>query len=134
MSSDYKRKERETINRAYDLLGYLASACDWTAPGMLKEALKIERRERSCITAAKALIVECAAEGMDPDGGPCARDLYGYARGCMLAVVLGAGLRDRILSARRDDQKTKRVRFMDYAAEAHVAHRAAQGRALDALV
>lgn len=84
----YTAAEKRAIVAAFDEIAYMLDAWNHSAPHRFREALKIERRERSCITTAKALLVNGFAEGMKSD--PPASTLAGYSEGIAVAVMIGA--------------------------------------------
>ena len=90
---NYTAAERRTIVAAWDAVAYLMDASGHREPHRLREALKVEKRERSCATAAKALIVRGFAEGMADD--PPASTLAGYSEGIAAGVMLGADYQRR---------------------------------------
>jgi hypothetical protein len=92
---NYTAAERRTIGAAWDAVAYLMDASGHREPHRLREALKVERRERSCVTAAKALIVRGFEEGMRDD--PPASTLAGYSEGIAAGVMLGADYQRRTL-------------------------------------
>ncbi len=92
---NYTAAERREIGVAWDAVAYLMDASGHSEPHRLREALKVERRERSCVTAAKALIVRGFAEGMADD--PPASTLAGYSEGVAAGVMLGADYQRRAL-------------------------------------
>lgn len=54
--------DRETVNDTWHRVMDLADRTDWTAPKLLREALKTERRERSSLAMAKGMILTGMAE------------------------------------------------------------------------
>jgi hypothetical protein len=54
---------------------------------MLLDALAHERKERSCIYAAKGVLCDSARHGAV--ARPTAADLLGISRGCQLAAIYG---------------------------------------------
>jgi hypothetical protein len=83
---NYTAAERRTIDRAYSAVSYIV---DHTGDGYtLAEALRHERRERSCVTVAKALIVAGFADGRKRN--PRAAELAHISAGIMRAAILGA--------------------------------------------
>lgn len=84
----YTAAEKRAIHDAYDEIAYTMDATGHREPHRLREALKMERRCRSCITAAKALLVNGFAEGMREN--PTASTLAGFSEGIAVAVILGA--------------------------------------------
>lgn len=119
---NHTTEERDAIRRAYNELGGLAGRFDTRAAHELREALKEERRERSGIDVARALLVESAAHGPRDR----AADLYGYTDGCRRAAMLGAALY-RSLGSRYRRWRRQRAQ------PAIEAHRTAVLRALDSL-
>ena len=92
---NYTAAERREIGAAWDAVAYLMDSSGHREPHRLREALKVERRERSCVTAARALIVRGFAEGMADD--PPASTLAGYSDGIAAGVMLGADYQRRAL-------------------------------------
>ena len=92
---NYTAAERRTIGAAWDAVAYLMDASGHREPHRLREALKVEKRERSCITAARAMIVRGFAEGMADD--PPASTLAGYSEWIAAGVMLGADYQRRAL-------------------------------------
>lgn len=92
---NYTAAERRTIGAAWDAVAYMMDASGHREPHRLREALKVEKRERSCVTAAKAMIVRGFAEGMADD--PPASTLAGYSEGIAAGVMLGADYQRRAL-------------------------------------
>jgi len=99
--SEYTRKEREIINRAYQAVEYAFSCHDHTGPRLWSEALRIERGDRGSIHAAKALLVQCFRDGFNSPDSPAA-ELYGLSHGCLLATVAGAGFAAAIRRSEED--------------------------------
>jgi hypothetical protein len=119
---NYTAAEKKAIGAAWDEIAYLMDATGHSEPHRLRDALKTERRVRSCITAAKALIVNGFAEGMKSN--PPASTLAGYSEGVSIGVILGADHRLRRSGAvgRHDPTPTDRERLprlLDAAREAH---------------
>lgn len=123
MALNYRRAEARDINDAWAHLVDAASSMDMgTGATLLRDALACERRERSSTLAARALICREVAEAIALCGDR-ARDLYGMARGCLLARVLGHGIRDRAPDRARN--------LRPVLARAVAAQRSAVARALD---
>lgn len=94
MSIDYTRKQTQAIRDAFRDLEYVASCADMRARFELREALKHERRERSSILVAKALLVECFLEGLeDPAMNALAVD--GVSKGCQAMLLFGVRIAHR---------------------------------------
>lgn len=116
----YTKREREIINAAWDNLLHYASCTDWTAEHMLKNALKSERRETTCITSAKGLLCKSFMEGFEQN--PTAADLYGVRSGCRSAMIAGAYLPPRYEATEA---------FFNSLHHAAIAHETALCRSLD---
>lgn len=129
----YTKKEREAINAAYYALHQLTDHIGRNY--QLDKAEKLERRERSNIISARALLVDSA------DCGPRLRagDLDSYADGCAIAAMIGGRLYadDYRPSDRYSSGKSNRQRFQawrrKYVGPCREAQHAAITRALDAL-
>lgn len=80
--------ERRAVNAAFDEIASMLDAWNHRDPHRLRLALKHERRERSCVAVAKALLVKGFAEGMSID--PPASTLAGYSDGIAVSVMIGA--------------------------------------------
>ena len=120
----YTAAERRTIDAAWYGVAYLMDASGHREPHRLREALKVEKRERSCVTAAKALIVRGFAEGMADD--PPASTLAGYSEGIAAGVMLGADYQRRALRFSSDSAAgsltAKLPSMLDAASAAHDAY------------
>lgn len=86
---NYTAAEKRAIGAAFDEVAYLMEATGHREERRLRESLKVERRDRSCGTTAKALICNAFADGMRHD--PPASALACYSDGLADAVILGAG-------------------------------------------
>ena len=85
----YTAAERRTIDRAYNAVAYIV---DHTGDGYtLRDCLRHERRERSCATVAKALVVAGFADGRKRN--PRATEIAYLSAGIMRAAILGAASR-----------------------------------------
>lgn len=128
----YTAAEKRAIGAAWDEITYTMDAAGHGEPRRLREALKVERRERSCLTVAKALIVRGFAEGMESD--PPASTLAGYSEGIAVGVMLGAdyGRRRSGSVGRHDPTGPDRDRLPRLIAEAKAAHDAYMDRGLTA--
>lgn len=127
----YTAAEKRAIEAAFDEIAYMMDATGHSEPHRLREALKIERRERSSITAAKALLVNGFAEGIAKD--PPASTLKSYSAGIATAVMLGAdyGRRRRVgVVGLYDPTPPDRERMPTLLAAAKAAHDAYMGRGL----
>ena len=90
MENTFTRAEIKAISDAYSAITYETECTNWSDAPMWRDALKMERPQRDSIHMAKALLVQSFAAGMNhpiPAG-----DLYGTARGCIFAMILGAGM------------------------------------------
>lgn len=128
---NYTAAERREITDAFDAVAYAMDCAGHREPHRLREALKVERRERSCVTAAKALIVRGFAEGMRDD--PRASTIAGYSEGIAAAVMLGADYGRRESIGRGDTlARADREKMAARLAAASVAHDAYIARGLAA--
>ena len=84
----YTAAERRAIDAAWVEVEAAAESMGHREPHRLRAALRIERRERSCVTAARALLVRGWIEGMRDD--PPASTVAGYSDGIAAAVLMGA--------------------------------------------
>lgn len=130
---EYTAAEKRAINAAWDEIAYMMDATGHREPHRLRAALKAERKCRSCITSAKALIASGFAEGMDSD--PPASTLAGYSDGIAAGVMLGAdyGRRRRGGVGRHDPTGTDRDRLPSLLKAAAAAHDAYIRRGLSTL-
>ena len=87
----YTAAERRTIDNAYSAICYIADHLGHSQSAALRDAVKYERRERSSITVAKALLVAGFASGRDHNTP--ASDLACISRGIMAATIVGADSR-----------------------------------------
>lgn len=87
MLIQFTRKQRERINRAWHYAEDFASRTDLIAGRMLKDALRLERKDRSDMALCKGMLVNCLAD--NPTTRTIA-DLYTVGRGCQLAYILAA--------------------------------------------
>lgn len=127
---NYTAAEKRAIGDAWDEVMHLMEATGHSEPHRLRAALKVERRCRSCITAAKALLVNGFAEGMESN--PVASTLAGYSEGIAAAVILGAdhGLRRSGSVGRHDPTPADRERLPRLLAAAAEAHNSYIARGL----
>lgn len=117
--------ETKVINHAFYACQRLEQ--DATAhTNRLEQAAKFERKERSSMTVARALVVQSFYLGLMND--PTASTLAGMSAGCRDAVIVGA-------ECRKIDAHTVRNQYGigTYAAAASEAHRAYIQRGLDAV-
>jgi hypothetical protein len=84
----YTAAERRTIDDAYSAVAYIVDHSDHSGPYALRQALRGERRERSSVTVAKALLVAGFADGRKRN--PRALELAYLADGVAAAAILGA--------------------------------------------
>jgi hypothetical protein len=133
MASDYNRNETAAIDRAaawiVDLLETYTSggARDW------REALKYEKKGRSGIAVARALMVRGFLEGWKDN--PPASTLAGYSIGIAVAAIFGADMQRRF--SRSSDDTLRRsgfdaTGFVAALEAAAAAHNAAISRRLEA--
>jgi hypothetical protein len=99
-ATDYTAKEKAAINTAYSAITYETECTNWSDAPLWRDALKLERPQRNTVTDAKALLVSSFAAGMNH--AVSAGDLYGMARGCTFATILGAGMVRRFDLAKLD--------------------------------
>jgi hypothetical protein len=127
----YSSTQKRAIDAAWDAVAYLMDSTGHREPHRLREALKVERRERSCVTAAKALIVRGFAEGMADD--PPASTLAGYSEGIAAGVMLGADYQRRALRFGHDSvARSVAEKLPALLAAATAAHDAYIARGLEA--
>lgn len=88
---NYTAAERRTIDAAYSAVAYIVDHMGHGEPWALRDALRHERRERSGVTVAKALLVSAFADGRRRN--PRATELAGLSAGIMRAAILGASSR-----------------------------------------
>jgi hypothetical protein len=86
--TDYTKAQKETIDRAFSQLTELVSNRDHRSEYRFHEAFKADRKERSTITASKALLIEAFLDGWH--GKPALGDVSSYAEGPMMLVLIGA--------------------------------------------
>jgi len=87
----FTKSEKKAIDDAASAARYL---CDHRT-GMTSEfddAVKYERKQRSCLTTARSLIVSSFLKGLQDN--PSAKELAFMSRGCATAVLLGARFAD----------------------------------------
>jgi hypothetical protein len=117
----YTPAERRAINRAWLWIdAAMSSRMDWSAPPRLRAALLYERRERSSIEAARALLIASFAEGVWAIASPTA-DPAG------VATILGAKMAWRA-QVNPDRFEQAKAEFFPLAAMAAQAHEAARAR------
>lgn len=141
MTTEYTKTESAVIRSAYDQLAYIAETTDCSAPLRLREALAYEKRGRSSLIVAKALMLSEAVEGFRPEGSgdgfkpalPSA--LYRLSSGLALAHIFGADIGRRYAESGNHADQTGASRFRDRvrgfiatAGLALQAHEAQQGR------
>lgn len=119
--------ETRTIEDAWRYLLFLAES-DYLAESTLLDALKMERPHRDNLATCKALLVTSAAQGMLRNG-PRVGEIFGLARGCLLATVVGAGIKKRGANSTPANVR----KFRKLARAAHDANWASVTRALDAI-
>lgn len=122
---NYTAAERRTIDRAYSAVCYVVDHMGHGEPSALRDALRHERRGRSCVTVAKALIVAAFVDGRKRN--PRATDIAYLSPGIMRAAILGAA--SRRLERRGTLADTLR-RLPALAAAAAAAHDDRQGRGI----
>lgn len=120
----YTAAERRAIDNAFSAVSYLADHMGHAQPAMLRDAFKHERRERSCATVAKALLVSGFMRGRKHN--PRAADLAWLSVGIMHATILGAD------SKRIDRPADTLASLPELAAAAAAAHDAYMQRGLEA--
>jgi hypothetical protein len=84
----YTNSEKKIIRRAFARFSHLVEMLGWRASQELHEALRIERKERSSIDVARALLVSAAWQ----DRKATAVELYPWSPGIRTAAILGAEL------------------------------------------
>jgi len=91
----FTSKEQHAINRAFDYITAHLDCVDWSFPNAWRNALKLERRECSNATAAKALMVEQFSAGVRQAIGNqslTAAELFRIRPGAREAYMVGAAL------------------------------------------
>lgn len=119
----YTAAEKRAIHDAYDAIAYAMDAAGHREPIRLREATNRERRCRSCMTAAKAMLVIGFAEGMREN--PPASTLASYSEGIATAVILGADYGRRLagtVGGRRDSSTAGSERMLPLLVAAATAH------------
>lgn len=124
-ATKHTAEEKRAIDRAWSALVRLVEA-NSTADRMVEEGYKLERRERSNMHAARALMVEAASD----DWNARAEGLFRLAPGCRMAAMAAAEGR-RI--AKAYDRMEHWRRFKRLARASREAHWSAVERALDAI-
>jgi hypothetical protein len=133
-NADYTRKEAAIIRAAWDNLWYLFDG-DYTRQRKLSAALAYERKDRSSLLVAKAILVECAFclqyGGADWEKPYGVGDLGGISDGCAQAIIVGEMLRGRAKS----DSKLAAdyAKALETARAACVANRESTKRRIDAI-
>jgi len=84
----YTAAERRIIDNAYADVAYIVDHMGHSQPYALREALKHERRQRSSVTVAKALLIAGFIRGRKDN--PRAADLACISHGIMVATIIGA--------------------------------------------
>lgn len=84
----YTAAERRTIDKAYAAICYAVDHAGHGCPSALRDALRHERRERSSVTVAKALLIRGFMDGRT--NNPTAADLAYHSAGIVTATILGA--------------------------------------------
>jgi hypothetical protein len=110
----YTRKEVAAINNAYSICCWLADEAGHSMRYRLEQAVRIERKERSSVTVAKALVVAEFCKGLYQN--PKAFDIAFLAEGCAMAVLVGAAARNV------DPKRAKGFGLDAAAAQAREAH------------
>jgi hypothetical protein len=87
----YTAAEKRAIDAAYTAVQASVEIVGWGSPARLIDATRYERKERSCMTVAKWLVVEGFVRGVVHN--PPASDLASISAGIATAVILGAGTR-----------------------------------------
>lgn len=87
----YTAAEKKAIGTAFAFITGMVDGLGRGNPRRLQEALRYERRERSCMATAKALIVEGFANGLEND--PRASEIACISEGIATATIMGAGCR-----------------------------------------
>ena len=93
MSSHWKytAAEKRAVDAAYSAVQRSVDIVGWGSPARLIDATRYERKERSCMTVAKWLVVEGYVRGLVYN--PPASELASISAGIATAVILGAGAR-----------------------------------------
>lgn len=133
-NAEYTRKEAAIIRAAWDNLWYLFDG-DYSRQAKLTAALSFERKGRSSLLVAKAILVECAFSlqygGADREKPYTVESLGGIGDGCAQAVIVGEVLRGR---AGKDPKiAADYAKALETARAACVANRDSTKRRLDAI-
>jgi hypothetical protein len=122
----YTAAEKRAIDAAHSAITYAADCWDWTAPAMLRDALKAAKEGgKRPITEAKAQVIAGFARGLGP-ANFAVRELYGLASGYRNAIIVGAGFK-----ARRSVTTDQEASLRAACRSAEEAHEAALSRFLD---
>lgn len=121
---EYTRKEVDAIHAAYCALEQLCVRNGATCENRLIDALHTERKERSSVTVAKALIIESAFDANYSKLRPA--DLYDYSPGLAVAIMVGDCLRLHF--------PEEWAKILPYANAAIKANKEASQRAIDAIL
>lgn len=129
----YTAAERRAIDRAYSAAEYICDHLGGSAPYKLADGLRHERRERSSVTVARALMVAGFANGRRHD--PRASAVACVSAGIATATIVGAASR-RLKP--RDFTRGQYIRtvlrtFPALAAAAAAAHDSYMRRGFDAI-
>ncbi len=94
----YTTKERQTIDAAYAACKWMADDAGYNLKSRLESAMRYERKQRSSVTVAKALVVREFCVGLYSN--PKASEVAFMSEGCATAVLVGAACR-RVAPSRR---------------------------------
>jgi len=126
---DYNRAESAAMDRAAAAVVNMLEAYTSSGAHRWREALKVERRGRSGIAVARALMLRGFLEGWKDN--PPASTLAGYSLGIAVAAMLGAEMARRHSGGGGADYMVPRG-FVAALEAAAAAHNAAIGRRLEA--
>ena len=120
----YTAAERRTIDQTYAAVAYVVDHMGHSQPAALRDALRHERRERSSVTVAKALLIQGFMSGREHN--PTAADLACISPGIITATIIGA-------DSRRFERPADVLASLDeLAAAAKAAHESYMKRNLSA--
>lgn len=112
----FTKDEKQAIDYAASIARYL---CEHRT-GMTSdfdEAVRYERKQRSCLTTARSLIVSSFLKGLQDN--PSAKEIAFMSRGCAMAVLLGSRFAD---SAEPAEWLAKFPMLANAAAIAHASY------------
>lgn len=136
MATEHTKAERAAISAAYGAMHDAVEQLGGSMVARMDLAEKLEMRGRSSRISARALIIECFAEGVHDQQTANTRepaDIAGYSTGLVLAWSVGgaAAKLDADIRARRAGVGILRGNWSELAAAAKAGHRDAILRAFD---